>query len=86
MLHSAYEIVPMTLCIESDRVIILKNWCDKLGNCARDPATEIDLRVELFGFYKKGNPQIMGCQKLARLLKGFLWGIISSLKKNWPMY
>jgi hypothetical protein len=33
----------MTLCIESERVIMLKNWCVKLGNCARDPTTEIGL-------------------------------------------
>lgn len=35
----------MTLCIESERVIMLKNGRGKLGNCACDPVTEIGLRV-----------------------------------------
>jgi hypothetical protein len=46
MLHSIYKIVLMTLYIESDTVIMLKNWRGKLDNCARDRATEIGLTCE----------------------------------------
>jgi hypothetical protein len=53
MLHSIYEIVPMTLCIESESVIMPKNWCGKLRNCARDPATEIGLRSVSMGVSRR---------------------------------
>jgi hypothetical protein len=43
MLHSIYKIEPMTLGIESDKVIMLKSWCGGLGKCAHDTATEIGL-------------------------------------------
>jgi hypothetical protein len=36
MLHSIYETVHITLCIESDIIIMLKRWCGRLGKCAHN--------------------------------------------------
>jgi hypothetical protein len=43
MLDSTYENVPMTLRIESDRVIMLKSWCGKLVPVSMTPFTETGL-------------------------------------------
>jgi hypothetical protein len=44
MLHSMYKTVLIILCIESDKVIMLKSSCGGLGICAHDTTTETGLK------------------------------------------
>jgi hypothetical protein len=44
--YSIYETVHVTMCIESDKVIMLKSWCGGLGKCDHDIVTKTGLTRE----------------------------------------